>query len=472
MRCTERRLILLMVGMLFLTACGDQVRPPKAEEGVLTYAALNPITEEFGLYIDDFNKSHSDVKIEIRDYSDENGVERLLTELALGWVPDIMEMYRVGGRVGDRIGTDVQYNFYHYKDQQADNYWMPYRQMAQKGYLENLWPYIESDPQLGLDRVLLPPLKAAEASGGLYLLFGEVAVITLMGPEHIVGNRLGWTLDELLETFSSMPPESSVLRFNTTRDEVFFRLLSAQINQFVDWDTGKTSFDSEKFYELVAFLETFPGEFETNQTRRQILEECAQRMLEGEQMLEVGTLGMVPDVAINDTFFMERATYIGYPTVDGSLGSMFTIHGKILSMSAACHNKDAAWEFMRPILTQVYSDAEMTYKHRYALMKIPINQANYIAGNVADLENPYFFTEGPGGVYYPDGPQIGPIEDEEYITRFDEVVQNTTQIYWPDDELANIVWECLGPYFAGDRTMEDTVRMLDSRVGLYVSEMR
>ena len=105
MRHAERRLILLMVGMLFLTACGDQVRPPKAEEGVLTYAALNPITEEFGLYIDDFNKSHSDVKIEIRDYSDENGVEQLLTELALGWVPDIMEMYRTGG-------GDVSFDFY------------------------------------------------------------------------------------------------------------------------------------------------------------------------------------------------------------------------------------------------------------------------------------------------------------------------------------------------------------------------
>ena len=69
------------------------------------------------------------------------------------------------------------------------------------------------------------------------------------------------------------------------------------------------------------------------------------------------------------------------------------------------------------------------------------------------------------GVYYPKFVQLGPIKDREYITRFDEVVQNTTQIYWPDDELANIVWECLGPYFAGDRTMEDTVRMLDSVTG-------
>ena len=465
MRCTERRLILLMVGMLFLTACGDQARPPKAEEGVLTYAALNPVTEELGLYIDDFNKSHSDVKIEIRDYSDENGVERLLTELSLGQVPDIMEMYRTGG-------GDVQYNFLYHSDDPADDYWMPYRQMAQKGYLENLWPYIENDPDLGLDAVLLPPLKAAEVSGGLYLLFGEVSVVTLMGPEHIVGERSGWTLDELLETLSSMPPESTILRYNTTRIEVFFRLLSSQISQFVNWNTGETSFDSEKFYKMVTFLETVPDKFETPLTRQQVLEECARRMLEGEQMLEVAALAMMPDVARLDTYFMDRAIFVGYPTVDGSLGSMFTLHGGILSMSATCQNKEAAWEFMRPLIQKKYDGNEITYKHQYALMKIPVNLSNYIAGNEADLENPDMYAYGPSGVHYPNSTKVGPVKDEEYIERFDNLVNNTSQIYWPDDELANIVWECLGPYFAGDRSMEDTVRMLDSRVGLYVSEMR
>ena len=269
-----------------------------------------------------------------------------------------------------------------------------------------------------------------------------------------------------------MPPESTILRYNNTRNQVFFRLLCAQLDQFVDWDTGETSFGSEKFYELVAFLETFPEKFETSLTRQQRYEECARQMLEGEQMLEVAALAMMPDVARLDTYFMDRAIFVGYPTVDGSLGSMFTLHGEILSMSATCQNKDAAWEFMRPILTQVYSGEEMTYMHQYALIKIPINLENYHAGNEADLENPYIYTHGPAGVDYPEAFQIGPIKDPEYITRFDEVVQNTSQIYWPDDELANIVWECLGPYFAGDRTMEDTVRMLDSRVGLYVSEMR
>ena len=344
--------------------------------------------------------------------------------------------------------------------------------MAQKGYLENLWLYIENDPDLGLDAVLLPPLKASEVSGGLYLLFGEVSVVTLIGPEHIVGERSGRTLDELLETLSSMPPESTILRYNTTRDEVFFRLLSAQMDQFVDWNTGKTSFDSEKFYKMVTFLETVPDKFETSLTHQQVLEECAQRMLEGEQMLEVAALAMMPDVARLDTYFMDRAIFVGYPTVDGSLGSMFTLHGGILSMSATCQNKEAAWEFMRPLIQKKYDGNEITYKHQYALMKIPVNLSNYIAGNEADLENPDMYAYGPSGVHYPNSTKVGPVKDEEYIERFDNLVNNTSQIYWPDDELANIVWECLGPYFAGDRTMEDTVRMLDSRVGLYVSEMR
>ena len=287
-----------------------------------------------------------------------------------------------------------------------------------------------------------------------------------------MGDRSGWTLDELLETFSSMPPESTVLRYNTTRDAAFFRLLSAQVDQFVDWNTGKVSFDSEEFYKMVAFLETIPEKFETSLTKQQVYEECARRMLEGEQLLEIAALEMVPDIARNDTYFMDHSIYVGYPTVDGSLGSMFTLHGEILSMSATCQNKETAWEFMRPILTKVYEGEEVSYEHQYVRMKIPVNRLNYIAGNEADLENPHMYTHGPSGVYYPNYVQLGPIEDEEYIERFDEVVQNTTQIYWPDDELANIVWECLGPYFAGDRTMEDTVRMLDSRVGLYVSEMR
>ncbi len=93
---------MLAVAALLLTACGtggaDQEQrvelPPEPKEGVMIYAALNPVSRQVQSSIDSFNKDHTNVQIKVRDYSDENGPQRLLVELAAGRVPDIMEMRR------------------------------------------------------------------------------------------------------------------------------------------------------------------------------------------------------------------------------------------------------------------------------------------------------------------------------------------------------------------------------------------
>ena len=56
--------------------------------------------------------------------------------------------------------------------------------------------------------------------------------------------------------------------------------------------------------------------------------------------------------------------------------------------------------------------------------------------------------------------------------RFQALIDNTTQLYWPDDALSDIVWEALGPYFAGDKPLDDTLRLLDNRVSLYLNEQK
>ena len=54
--------------------------------------------------------------------------------------------------------------------------------MALRGYLEDLWPYIENDPDLGREGVMEAPLKAAEVDGKLYTVFESVCINTLVGP--------------------------------------------------------------------------------------------------------------------------------------------------------------------------------------------------------------------------------------------------------------------------------------------------
>ena len=91
--------LLLLALCLFLTSCRnagetESYQYVEPEEGVLTYAALNPITNSLRVRVEAFNSSHEDVQIEIRDYSDEGGIERLRLELMAGRVPDIMDMSR------------------------------------------------------------------------------------------------------------------------------------------------------------------------------------------------------------------------------------------------------------------------------------------------------------------------------------------------------------------------------------------
>ena len=150
-----------------------------------------------------------------------------------------------------------------YKARPENEYWMPYRQLAQKEYLEDLWPYIENDPDLGLDGVLLPPLKAAEVDGGLYMIFQHVSITTMIAPEHVAGDQWGWTLDELMEAYSTMPEGSTIMRYNLNRRDVFSMLCAPLLDQYVDMKTGKTFFDSQGFRDMVTFLDTFPEEFKT-----------------------------------------------------------------------------------------------------------------------------------------------------------------------------------------------------------------
>lgn len=460
----------LLAAVVALAACSaggeNQTVDLQMEEGVLIYAALNPTSDELQKTIELFNKSQTDVRIEIRDYSDENGMQRLFTELALGQVPDIMEMHRLGG------GKDTAWAYDSYKDRPEGERWMPYQQMVQKGYLEDLWPYIEADPELGRDGVLVPPLKAAEVNGGLYMLFSDVSVTTMISPERIVGSRSGWTFAEMLETFSTMPEGSTILRYNATREDIFSMLCAPLLDQYVDWETGQNSFDSQGFRDMMIFLSTFPAEFKTFLSQEEVEMEIVERMLTGHQLLEAITTAALWYLPGVDTRFGERAAYVGYPTADGSLGSYFNLHGNKLAMSSTCRNKEAAWAFIRKSVAKKYSSAAMRELHTYGeKIKTPIVRKNYEMANRLDMKDTLraeHLYGGPLHTMYFKWDQC----TVDHLQRYEALINSTTQIYWPNGELSDIVWEAAGPYFAGDRSLDETVALIQNRVQLYVNENR
>ena len=451
MRENVIRLALAALAALALAACfagGEMPSPGEQEPDVLIYANLNPDGADRRA-IRQFNAAHEDIQIEVRDYcgdgtqGNRHGRDLLITEIMAGRVPDIIDL-------GVRWGTDGQ---------------LPYRQLAQKGYLENLWPFIENDPDLGRERILEAPLRAAEVNGGLYMVFDSVQVGTLVGAESVVGDRTSWSLEELREAFEAMPEGSTVLEYYFPKQDMVYYMLGMMLDDYIDWETGQCSFDSQSFRSALEFIdETCQTDFNWDTTSVEALnEEITRRRMGGLQMLSSELIAEPGCMQRLDAQFGGKASFIGYPVEDGSVGSCFRSDNRKLAMSSACRNKDAAWDFIRQILLPRYTaDSELPFG-------IPINRADYAllkkgsAGSAGEYEVQLFY-HGPAV-------KLPRISEEEY-RRFEDFFNSIEKIDLCDDKVYNIVYELCGPYFTGDKTLDETVDLIQNRVQLYVNENR
>ena len=147
-------------------------------------------------------------------------------------------------------------------------------------------------------------------------------------------------------------------------------------------------------------------------------------------------------------------------------------------MSSSCQHKEAAWDFIRTLIMPRSTKGKL---FNVALMPVnlydfelllfgELKEANEIARRSPRNPEKFFppiriFTYGPPVT-------LMHLVTEDKIQRFQELVDHTTQLYWPEDDLANIVWEMPGPCFAGDKTLDQTIDLLDNRVSLYLNEQR
>lgn len=454
-------LLLSIFAVCLLAACGhkDSAEPPPSQEPapaavpgqeqeidpnkeVLIYAQTTPMDGYSSFrrdVIDKFNRTHDDVQIVVKDYSntptDDQGLERLLVEMAAGQVPDIIDL---GGS-------------------------LPFQQMVRKGYLEDLWPYIENDPDLGREGVLEAPLKAAEVNGGLYMLFGAVTLETLVGSAAVVGDRTSWTFQELQDAFANMPEGSTILRFDTSRESIAGMLTRYAVGSYVDWETGTCSFDSPSFRSMLEFIRMFPGSEELEPEIASlgdawdaVIREGEARQRKGLQMLEDPGYLALDSLPVYDMTWGGRCAFIGYPVEDGSVGSTFKPAGTQLAISSSCKNKEAAWEFVRTVMTDPPTEQSCIplKRDKYELKRTTAMTVKAIVdfNRVTNEEI------------------TAPPLTEERVREFEDFFNSIDKIDIWDREMFFLIREICDPYFAGAKTLDETVALLQNRVGLYVSE--
>lgn len=385
----------------------------------------------------DFNRKSSDYRIEVRDYSEFNteddysaGYTKLITEIGSGAVPDIMV-------------TDG----------------LPIETFGAKGLLADLWPFIDADEELGgRAGVMEPVFNALSQDGKLYEITSSFYITTIAGPASIVGTEPGWTYEEMYAALDQMPEGCELFSLGTTRNDVFSRICMLNLSRFVDWTTGECSFDSDDFISLMEFANRFPETFDWEHHEWTNEDSDAYRIKEGRQLLVTLSLSDPYSYNYYSEMFNGDMALKGFPDVPGS-GAVFNMNGTGLAIASTCENQDAAWSFVRTLLTREYQEnntygfctnRELCEENIQSM----VGESYYSYDQVTGEEKEIIFTQ----------------ENADLIT---DLINNTSMVAdYNTSQINDIINEEVAYYFSGEKTAQDVAATIQNRVSIYVNEQR
>ena len=429
-----------------------------------------------------FNRASNTHRIVVRDYSEYNtdddynaGIQKLNTEMLSGKLPDMIDI-------------------------------MPVEQYAAKGFLTDLYELIDADADLSRESFVQPVLKALEsADGKLYQLPNTFAVSTAIALDKVAGDYDTWNLASVKDAMTKLQDGASVFDVYRTKTDILQTCISRNIDAFVDWENGGAHFDSDEFKALLEFANQFPDTYDWENATAEENDSAQNRMNAGKQLMTDMYVSSFEDMLYQLTGYNGGVKFVGYPSEDGTSNHTFQIDGSI-AISSTCADKTAAWNFMKQFLTEDYQSGSNVWN-------FPINQKAFDQkmkdamteeyqtdenGNVVKDENgnpiripkmTYYTTDAGGGVAFAATTETaastvviggsGVNEDgsisiyamtQEQADQILDLINATTAVYGYDESILNIISDEAAAYFAGEKSLDDTANMIQSRVNLYVAE--
>ena len=305
------------------------------------------------------------------------------------------------------------------------------------GLFVDLLPYIDADESLSREDFIEPVLNGMIRKGGLYELLTQVDMLSLSVRAELFPGRKDWTMDYVEEMIANRPAGEPVYFWHRDQKYMLDMLCRISGGEYVDWEAGTCSFDEGDFARLLQFVKDTP--YTTEAVTPVLMEPI---------------MGIGSSVALSRNFFQGDYEYAGFPGTSGN-GSYFTDSAQFgkngYGILASSEHKEAAWDFLRLAL--------LPENQEYGLdlsFGIPVTKAAFevqLEKNIyEDVMFPeYSFTR----------------EDADKLR---ELVYSTDKMARQNDTLTEIISTEAAACFAGDKSLEDTVRNIQSRASIYVAE--
>lgn len=421
-------------------------------EGDLTLLRLTPGSSEteretitIGCFYDSqellklagqFNTEQNKYNVEIRTYSSEEQKSRMESEIVSGSGPDLIDL-----------------NCIYVKE------------YVNKGLLENLHPYLEDSQSLKREELVESVLRVNTVENILTCIPSSFMIDILAGKASEIGSRDTWTIEEFQE-YLQLHEGAEIyegVTYGGSKELIVLMDLWARENQYIDWEKKQVYFNTDEFKELLTFAQNYTSRFAQDNTS------TSQKLLEGRVLLYNMGIRNMEEYIYQKGLFNGDIVHIGYPGPDkkSNYGIMVSGAYGILSNSK---NKEGAWSFIEYMIRSQSAE------------ELPYGQFPVLSSALEEhfrescVENSYLDVTGKEIIRPKDERSDGGVTVEIYaadqtdVDMVRKMIENISYVKFNDSPVTEIVLEEITSLFTGAKSVEDTSRIIQNRVQLYVNE--
>ena len=436
----------------------------KAEKVVLATTGLHPYNS---IDLFNFNAEYSQkINVELRDYS------RYLASDGSNDIEVMMMMYNdiIAGEQIDLVEIGW------YSDE--------YKSLVRQGAFCDLYEFLDKSTNLSSESLMDFVRTPFEYNGELPFIATDYNIFGLIGQtKNLSGFGLedGMTAQELINLSESVGDDKQLFSISDGSN-LLSKAGRAGYTDFIDYESATCTFESKLFIDFLNLA----------------------MKLNKSEFIEYSPISMKEDIVIFDELYNPYRTflsymimkyklgdgnevsYVGYPSAEGR-AMMINPH-EMFAVMKSSEVKDSAWRFIEYILSPD-SQRYVEIDGSGADMAIPVISSvleKIEEQSVGMIITRYWEDQSEGHITYHRGPfteeKLAEFTSDKYETPlmatqedFDEFFSYYENVSMPalyDTMLTSIVLEEASMMFAGDKSPEETARIIQNRVSIYLQERK
>lgn len=308
---------------------------------------------------------------------------------------------------------------------------------------EDLYTYIDADPELSRESFIPNFLEAVEVNGRLTQLWSYVEIYTLIARAEDVGDAGQLTTADYTRIFEGSGKYKHTV-WMMDKITLLGYMATVALNEYLDRDNATSYFDSQSFKDIIVWCNEFAPE---------------EYISEGDAMA-VSLLVYLP---VNTPFsvynveqYLDEYEFVGFPVSEGS-GSYFASWGECFAIPAYSDNKQGAWEYIRTQLSaEIQLEQPSVQPRRNRKIPVNVQALEPLSAQVIDDVN----KESENYEGY-----------ERYYEKLVDLINKTTTARnYSEDSLRDIIISSASAYFGGGKTIDEAAEIIQNRAKIYVAE--